>query len=205
MQISGSTVLLTGATGGIGHAIARELHARGAELILTGRRTEILGAWLAAELGARALAIDLSDSSEVECLGGGGRRDRHPRRECRAAGVGAPGDLYTGADRPCAGRQPTCADPAGTRAAWSDGGPRARAPAVRVFPAGQGRHARRLGVLRIEVRDTWLRVGSARGSARERCGCLHRVSRFHPGRSSLRRLWGQITTRRRHAYPGGCR
>jgi NADP-dependent 3-hydroxy acid dehydrogenase YdfG len=67
MQISGSTVLLTGATGGIGHAIARELHARGAELILTGRRTEILEP-LAAELGARALAIDLSDSSEVERL-----------------------------------------------------------------------------------------------------------------------------------------
>jgi uncharacterized protein len=67
MQISGATVLLTGATGGIGHAIARELHGRGAELILTGRRTEVLEP-LAAELGARALAIDLSDSAEVERL-----------------------------------------------------------------------------------------------------------------------------------------
>jgi short-subunit dehydrogenase len=67
MQISGATVLLTGATGGIGHAIARELHGRGAELILTGRRTEVLEP-LADELGARALTIDLSDSAEVERL-----------------------------------------------------------------------------------------------------------------------------------------
>jgi uncharacterized protein len=67
MQISGSTVLLTGATGGIGHAIARELHGRGAKLILTGRRTDVLEP-LAAELDARALAVDLSDSAEVERL-----------------------------------------------------------------------------------------------------------------------------------------
>jgi uncharacterized protein len=67
MQISGSTVLLTGATGGIGHAIARELHGRGGQLILTGRRTDVLEP-LAAELGALALALDLSDSAELERL-----------------------------------------------------------------------------------------------------------------------------------------
>jgi len=67
MQISGATVLLTGATGGIGHAIARELHERGAELILTGRRTEVLEP-LAAELGARALAVDLSEPAEIDRL-----------------------------------------------------------------------------------------------------------------------------------------
>ena len=67
MRISGSTVLLTGASGGIGHAIARELHGRGAKLILTGRRTDVLEP-LAAELDARALAVDLSDSAEVERL-----------------------------------------------------------------------------------------------------------------------------------------
>ena len=48
----------TGATGGIGHAIARALHARGAKLILTGRRSEVL-APLAAELDAQALTVDL--------------------------------------------------------------------------------------------------------------------------------------------------
>lgn len=67
MEISGSTVLLTGATGGLGHAIARALSSRGAQLILTGRRTDVLEP-LALELGARSLAVDLSESSEVDRL-----------------------------------------------------------------------------------------------------------------------------------------
>jgi short-subunit dehydrogenase len=67
LQISGSTVLLTGATGGIGHAIARALSGRGAKLILTGRRSDVLEP-LAAECGGRALAIDLAEASEVDRL-----------------------------------------------------------------------------------------------------------------------------------------
>ena len=67
MQIAGSSVLLTGATGGIGHAIARALHTRGAGLTLTGRRSDVLEP-LAAELGARALAADLSDPVALERL-----------------------------------------------------------------------------------------------------------------------------------------
>ncbi len=67
MQISGANVLLTGATGGIGHAIARAVAARGGRLTLTGRRAEVLEP-LAQELGARALAIDLAESAEVERL-----------------------------------------------------------------------------------------------------------------------------------------
>jgi short-subunit dehydrogenase len=67
VQISGSTVLLTGASGGIGQAIARVLHKCGGELILTGRRADVLEP-LAAELDGRALAIDLSDPAEVDRL-----------------------------------------------------------------------------------------------------------------------------------------
>jgi uncharacterized protein len=67
MQISGSTVLLTGATGGIGQATARALKQRGAQLILTGRRTDVLEP-LAAELSARTLAVDLSVPAEVDRL-----------------------------------------------------------------------------------------------------------------------------------------
>jgi uncharacterized protein len=67
MEIAGSTVLLTGATGGLGHAIARAMWHEGAQLILTGRRTDVLEP-LADELDARALAVDLSQASEVERL-----------------------------------------------------------------------------------------------------------------------------------------
>jgi uncharacterized protein len=67
VQISGSNVLLTGASGGIGHAIARAMHARGAKLVLSGRRVEVLEP-LAAELDAKALASDLSDRVELERL-----------------------------------------------------------------------------------------------------------------------------------------
>jgi len=65
-ELNGSRVLLTGATGGIGHAIARALHARGAQLILTGRKVEVLDE-LCAELGDRVEAkpLDLADADAV--------------------------------------------------------------------------------------------------------------------------------------------
>jgi len=67
MQVRGSTVLLTGATGGIGHAIARRLHGAGASLILTGRRTDVLQP-LAEAVGGRAIAANLADRDDVQRL-----------------------------------------------------------------------------------------------------------------------------------------
>ncbi len=68
MTLVGGRVLVTGATGGIGHAIARAFAARGADLILTGRRTEVLEP-LTAEVGGEAVACDLSDRTQVAELG----------------------------------------------------------------------------------------------------------------------------------------
>jgi uncharacterized protein len=67
VNLAGRTVLLTGATGGIGHAIAHACAARGAQLVLTGRRAEVLEP-LATELSARAVACDLSRAEEVARL-----------------------------------------------------------------------------------------------------------------------------------------
>jgi short-subunit dehydrogenase len=67
--LTGGNVLLTGATGGIGHAIARAFAARGANLVLSGRRTEVLEP-LAAELRARVIAADLAKREDVDRLAG---------------------------------------------------------------------------------------------------------------------------------------
>jgi short-subunit dehydrogenase len=67
VNLDGRSVLLTGATGGIGQAIARAIAAQGARPILTGRRAEVLEP-LASETGGRAIACDLASSAEVERL-----------------------------------------------------------------------------------------------------------------------------------------
>jgi len=65
--LSGGRVLLTGASGGLGHAIARALAERGAKLVLTGRRVDQLEQ-LAAETGGKAIAADIDVPDEVERL-----------------------------------------------------------------------------------------------------------------------------------------
>ena len=67
MELRGRTVLLTGATGGLGAAIARGLAARGAAPVLTGRRAEVLEP-LAAETGGRFVVCDLGVPAEVDRL-----------------------------------------------------------------------------------------------------------------------------------------
>lgn len=68
-NLTGKTALVTGATGGIGGAIARALHAQGATVVLSGTREAVL-ADLAKELGERAFfaAANLSDADSVDGL-----------------------------------------------------------------------------------------------------------------------------------------
>jgi short-subunit dehydrogenase len=67
MSVVGGNVLITGATGGIGHAIARAFAARGGKLTLTGRRVDVLEP-LADDLGARAVGCDLANREDVSRL-----------------------------------------------------------------------------------------------------------------------------------------
>jgi 3-oxoacyl-[acyl-carrier protein] reductase len=68
-DLTGQNALVTGASGGIGGAIARALHAQGASVALAGTREAALSA-LATELGGRApiLIADLSRPDEPERL-----------------------------------------------------------------------------------------------------------------------------------------
>ncbi|HVW75930.1 MAG TPA: 3-oxoacyl-[acyl-carrier-protein] reductase [Rhizomicrobium sp.] len=79
-DLSGKTALVTGASGGIGGAIARALHGQGAAVVLSGTRAEALEA-LKSELGARAFIAqaNLSDTASVEAL---------PKAAEEAAGAG---------------------------------------------------------------------------------------------------------------------
>ena len=66
-QLRGSTVLLTGATGGLGRATATALADEGSRLVLTGRNESLLES-LASTTGGRTIAADLSKRSELERL-----------------------------------------------------------------------------------------------------------------------------------------
>lgn len=70
-DLSGKTALVTGASGGIGRAIAAKLHAQGAQVVLSGTRREALEA-LAGELGERTFVTpcDLADGAAVDALYG---------------------------------------------------------------------------------------------------------------------------------------
>jgi short-subunit dehydrogenase len=67
MNLGGRTVLLTGASGGLGEATARALAVRGATVLLTGRRVDALEA-LASEIRGRALPADLTEPDAPERL-----------------------------------------------------------------------------------------------------------------------------------------
>ena len=79
-DLTGKTALVTGASGGIGGAIAKAFHAQGAKVVLSGTRAEALEA-LKAELGDNAFIVpaNLSDIASVEAL---------PKAAEEAAGAG---------------------------------------------------------------------------------------------------------------------
>jgi 3-oxoacyl-[acyl-carrier protein] reductase len=68
-RLDGKSALVTGASGGIGNAIAKALHAQGAEVVLSGTREEALQG-LADELGSRAHVVtaNLGDADSVAAL-----------------------------------------------------------------------------------------------------------------------------------------
>src|ERR1700742_4737594 len=88
MEISGRTALLTGATGGLGRAIAKGLATDGATLVLSGRRDEDLLALAESLPGSdhRVVVADLAEDGEAERLA-----DATPGVDILVANAGLPG------------------------------------------------------------------------------------------------------------------
>ena len=66
-NLSGKTALVTGASGGLGGAIVKALHAQGASVVLSGTRAEALES-LKADLGERGhvAPCNLSDAASID-------------------------------------------------------------------------------------------------------------------------------------------
>ena len=65
MKMTGNTILITGATSGIGRALAGAFHDRGNRVIVTGRRQSLLDQITAERPDMIALTLDLADPSSL--------------------------------------------------------------------------------------------------------------------------------------------
>lgn len=68
MKQSGNTILVTGGGSGIGRELARELHAAGNKVIVSGRRAAALEEVKAAYPGIAAMTLDIADGASIDAF-----------------------------------------------------------------------------------------------------------------------------------------
>lgn len=75
MNIEGNTILITGGNSGIGRALAEQFHARGNQVIITGRREGALNEVVEANPGMKSAVLDMQDAGAIKHVAEGLKSD----------------------------------------------------------------------------------------------------------------------------------
>jgi uncharacterized oxidoreductase len=98
MQMSGNIILITGGGSGIGRALAEAFHGLGNQVVIAGRRKEMLDQTTAANSGMQSAVLDIGDADAIGDFAGKLAKD-YPQLNAvvHCAGIMRPEDLKSGA------------------------------------------------------------------------------------------------------------
>src|ERR1700692_3863835 len=97
MHMSGNTILITGGGSGIGRALAEAFHALGNQIIIAGRRQQLLQETVAANPGMKSMVFDIENPDAIRSFAVQMTKD-YPALNAgiHNAGIMRPEDVKTG-------------------------------------------------------------------------------------------------------------